>query len=179
MRFMAANPRAPKSAPPACRLEPFEPRYADLVLSWISSPEEAYWVAPRTAPPLTAEEVLQWQAPGHQPFLLYEKGRAEPIGYGELNVLGGYGRRYWLGHLIVDPVHRGRGHGQLLTRLLLWRAFSRHAASEVSLVVFPENRAAILCYEAAGMRPDGYETHQLASYQRKVRLLRMVARGIT
>ena len=177
--FMAANPRASKSAPSVCRLEPFDPRYAHRVLSWISSPEEAYWVAPRTAPPLTAEEVLQWQAPGHQPFLLYETEHPEPIGYGELNVLGGSGRRYWLGHLILDPAHRGRGVGQQLTRLLIWRAFTRHAAHEVSLVVFPENRQAILCYEAAGMRPDGYETHELASYSRRVRLLRMVARGLT
>lgn len=179
MRVMAANPRVHKSASPVCRLEPFNPRYADLVLSWIASPEEAYWIAPRTAPPLTVEEVLQWQAPGHQPFLLYKSGHAEPIGYGELNLLSSLGRRYWLGHLIVDPAHRGRGHGKQLTRLLLRRAFTRHAANEVSLVVFPENRPALLCYEAAGMRPDGYETHELASYNRRVRLLRMIASGLT
>ena len=116
---MAATPHVRKTAPPPCRLEPFDPRHAERVLSWISSPEEAYWVAPRTAPPLTAEEVLQWQAPGHQPFLLFENRRAEPIGYGELNVLNGPGRRYWLGHLILDPAQRGRGCGRQLTRLLL------------------------------------------------------------
>lgn len=175
---MAANPDIHKRTALACRLEPFDPRHGQRVLCWISSPQEAYWVAPRTAPPLTVEEVLQWEAPGHQPFLLHEKGRAEPIGYGELNLLNGSARRYWLGHLIIDPLQRGRGYGLQLTRLLLWRAFTRHAAREVSLVVFPENRPAIACYQAAGMRAAGHETHAFAAYGRRVRLLRMVAKGL-
>ncbi|MCK4343014.1 MAG: GNAT family N-acetyltransferase [Phycisphaerae bacterium] len=174
---MAANPDLNKRTVPACRLMPFQPGYAELVLSWVCDPREAYWLAPRTRPPLTAAEVLNWQVPGHQAFLLAERGRAEPIGYGELNVLFGAPRRYWLGHLIVDPARRGQGCGVQLTRLLLWHAFARHGAREVTLVVFPENERAIAAYRAAGMRASGYETHKFSAYERQVRLLRMTATG--
>jgi ribosomal protein S18 acetylase RimI-like enzyme len=75
----------------------------------------------------------------------------------------------------VDPRHRGRGLGRQLTRLLLRRAFHRYGAWRVSLVVFPENAAAIASYRAAGMYEDGYERHYFASYSRRKRLLRMVA----
>ena len=144
-------------------------------MSWIRDAREAYWVAPRTPPPLTACEVLHWGVAGHCPLLLYELGETTPVGYGEVNELTSGMNRYWLGHLIVDPTQRGRGLGLQLTRLLLAEAFGRFHASDVTLVVFPENTVAIECYRAAGMRDNGYETHHFPAYQRRVRLLRMVA----
>ena len=174
---MAANPDTRKLAATTCRLAPFHPGYADLVLSWIQDAQEAHWLAPRTPPPLSATKVLHWQAPGHQAFMLIEPGAPAPLGYGELNILNAAARRYWLGHLIVDPARRGRGLGVQLTRLLLWEAFCRQGAREVSLVVFPENRRAIVCYEAAGLRADGHELHDFPAYAQQVNLLRMVARG--
>jgi RimJ/RimL family protein N-acetyltransferase len=174
---MAAKVNTTKRFRPACRLEPFDPRHAARVMSWVTDAREAFWLAPRTRPPLTAEEVLSWQQPGHQSLLLFPLEGVEPVGYGELNVMTSHPRRYWLGHLIVDPGCRGCGYGVQLTKLLLWRAFSRHGAHEVSLVVFPENRAAIACYQRAGMVEDGHETHAFPAYDQRVRLLRMVARG--
>jgi len=175
---MAANPDTRKPAAPVCRLVPFHPGYADLVLSWIQDAQEAYWLAPRTPPPLTASEVLHWQAPGRQAFMLIEPGTPAPLGYGELNILNAAARRYWLGHLIVAPARRGCGLGVQLTRLLLWEAFRRQGAREISLVVFPENRRAIACYEAAGLRADGHERHDFPAYGQQVNLLRMAARGV-
>ncbi len=176
---MAANPSIGKTTIPACRLLPFQPSCADLVMSWVTDAREAFWIAPRTPPPLTAAEVLNWQVPGHQAHLLVEAGRAAPLGYGELNVLNGAERRYWLGHLIVDPAQRGRGCGLQLTRFLLWQAFARQGAADVTLVVFPDNARAIACYRAAGMRDNGYETHDFPAYGRRVRLLRMAATRLT
>ena len=37
------------------------------------------------------------------------------------------------------------------------RAFSHHAATEVLLVVFPDNLSAVRCYERAGMSVQGQE----------------------
>jgi ribosomal protein S18 acetylase RimI-like enzyme len=176
---MAVRPDTTSAAADPCRLAPFQVAYADRVLSWIRTAEEAFWLAPRTKPPLTAEEVLHWQTPGHRAFLLYRRRDAEPRGYGELNQLQGFHDRYWLGHLIVDPDCRGAGLGRQLTRLLLAEAFQRHRARDVTLVVFPDNRQAIACYRAAGMRTAGYETHDFPAYQKRVRLLRMVADGLT
>lgn len=172
---MAAHPRTRERILPVCRLQAFTPGHADRVMSWVRTRQEAFWLAPRTAPPLTAEQVLNWQRPGHQAFLMLEVGLPDPIAYGELNVLGQEPGLFWLGHLIVDPQQRGRGCGIQLTRLLLWQAFYHQRAREVTLVVFPENKAAIAAYKAAGMRAAGHEQHEFAAYGRVVKLLRMVA----
>lgn len=174
---MAVNPRTHKDAALVCRLEPFRPAWAELIVSWVRDEQEAYWLAPRTPPPLTADEILRWQRPGREGFMSLEGDGPEPRGYGELNLLSSGRRRYWLGHLIVDPAQRGRGCGVQLTRLLLRHAAVRQGAREVTLVVFPENRRAVSCYLAAGLREDGYETHEFPAYGRRVRLLRMTAGG--
>lgn len=174
---MAVEPQPPKTAF-TCRLEPFHPRHADLVMSWVRDAREAYWIAPRTPPPLTADQVLNWQTPGHQPYLLYSSLRAMPVAYGELNMLGMGTARYWLGHLIVAADLRGKGLGQHLTRQLLEEAFLRRRAREVSLVVFPDNHQAIACYEKVGLRHAGFETHDFPAYKQRVRLVRMVARAL-
>lgn len=98
-----------------------------------------------------------------------------PVGYGELNLLNDARREFWLGHLIIDPAFRGMGLGVRLTRLLLRRAFVDHAASCVSLVVFPDNAAAVACYRAAGLYPSGFEQHAFEAYGTRERLLRMSA----
>lgn len=161
-----------------CRLQTFHPGYAGLVVSWVVDPREAYWLAPRSRPPLTVSSVLEWLGPGRQSFLLLEAGQGQPVGYGEINALDVRARRYWLGHLIIDPERRGRGLGAALTRLLLERAFRDLRAREVSLVVFPENAAAIGSYRAAGMYDDGEEIHDFPSYGLRARMLRMAIRAL-
>ena len=175
---MAVNPGIRDATAPPCRLVPFDSARAELVLSWPRDAREVYWLAPKTHPPLTTAEILRWRKPGHDPYMLLEADREEPIGYGELNGLGGRRRQYWLGHLIVDPAHRGRGCGVLLTRLLLREAFERRGARRVTLVVFPENRRALTCYRAAGMGEDGYETHTFAAYGRQECLVRLAATSL-
>lgn len=108
-------------------------------------------------------------------MVLVEPDRTEPLAYGEVNLLNERRREYWLGHLIVDPRQRGRGVGRWLAELLLQEAFDRLGARRVSLVVFPENRSAIACYRAAGMRDEGFETHYFPPYRRWERLLRLIA----
>ncbi|MFQ5806432.1 MAG: GNAT family N-acetyltransferase [Phycisphaerae bacterium] len=175
---MAAEPITTPNRVQTLRLAPFDARYAERVVSWVCGAREAYWLAPRTKPPLTADKVRAWASPGRNPLMLVAPGQSGPLAYGELNVLNEKRRDYWLGHLIVDPRQRGRGLGRRLTELLLLRAFRRHGARHVSLVVFPENEPAVACYRAAGMHDDGYETHYFASYRRRERLLRLAATRI-
>jgi len=154
---------------------PFEDEHAARVASWVLNEREAYLLAPRTPPPLTAEKIRGWVGPGRQQFLLIEIGKKRPVGYGELNVLRTEERHFWLGHLIVDPRRRGRGLGTRLTRLLLERAFNQQGARRVTLVVFAENHRALACYRAAGLRDAGFEMHCFPPYDRQVRLLKMNA----
>ncbi len=158
-----------------CWLEPFQAAWARLVVSWVQDAREGYWLAPKTPPPLTAEQVVAWRMLGHDPYALRVDAERPPVGYGELNEMDGGRGVYWLGHLIVDPAERGRGHGVELTRRLLQEAFERRGARRVTLVVFPDNRPAIACYRAAGMEDDGFELHDFAAYGRREVLLRMAA----
>ncbi len=172
---MAVIPIPRREPAPHCRLAPFELVWAARVISWVRDAREAYWLAPMSRPPLQPDEMLRWREPGHEPYLLWEIGGNGPIGYGELNRLGTGRRLYWLGHLIVDSSQRGRGYGVQLTRLLLEEAFQQRGARRVTLVVFPENRAAVACYHAAGMLDDGYEWHTFPAYGRRECLLRLAA----
>lgn len=155
------------------RLRPFTSNFAKRVASWIVGAQEMYWLAPRTKPPVTAETVLGWQAPGYAPRLLVDSAGVRPVAYGELNVLNAATDHYWLGHLLVDPAHRGRGLGALLTSSLIDEAFAERRARRVSLVVFPENARAIACYRRIGLVEAGRETHEFPVYRRRVSLLRM------
>jgi len=156
---------------PLGRLQRFAMADAEQVASWITE-RESYWLAPRSRPPLTARSVISWGETEGERFMLLDN-QTVPIGYGEINRLALQTNVYWLGHLLVDPHRRGQGYGQLLTRLLIDQAFTFQAARRITLVVFPDNATAIACYEAAGMHRDGFETHFLPSYRRRVRLVRM------
>jgi RimJ/RimL family protein N-acetyltransferase len=170
---MAIAPTRKKAQVSSVRLMPFQREHAALVASWVMDAREAYFLAPRTPPPVTANKVRGWGGPGQRQFVLMEAGRQLAVAYGELNVLRTDQRRFWLGHLIVDPQQRGHGLGTELTRLLLRHAFTRLGATQVTLVVFPENRPAVVCYRAAGMHESGSEWHYFPPYERHVRLLRM------
>ncbi len=166
------RPTSEPGAALGARLVPFVSREAERVASWVLSPIETYWLAPRTAPPIRAQTVRDWRGPGRTQWLL-EDQRGCAVGYGEVNVLHGARREFWLGHLIVNPARRGLGFGAELTRRLLQYARDSLLACRVVLVVFPENQAAIRCYESAGLTADGYETQHFAGYGRRGKLLRM------
>lgn len=159
----------------ALRLTPFDESFGRHVLSWVETPQDEYWLAPRTKPPITVPKLLAWGGPGHGPMMLVTPERSEPLAYGEVNVLNEKRKEYWLGHLIVDRQRRGSGLGRRLTELLLVHAFAELGARRVSLVVFSGNVAAVRCYRSAGMYADGHEIHYFAAYRRRERLLRMVA----
>ncbi len=170
---MAAKPTPRSERPATGMLVSFQAQWAALVASWVRDSQEAYWLAPKTPPPVTAGAVLGWRVPGHEPFAMTVPGAATPAGYGELNRLADLHRQYWIGHVVVDPAQRGRGHGMHLTRLLLREAFEQRGAQRVTLVVFPENQAALACYRAAGFHDDGEEWHTFPAYGARVRLLRL------
>ena len=79
---------------------------------------------------------------------------------------------FWIGHVIVDPAHRGTGCGEALTNLLVDHAFACCGATRISLVVFPENTSAVRCYENAGFTMVREERHRLGGHGFRYRLLR-------
>ncbi len=150
----------------------FDPRYADAVADWVGSTEELHRLAPSTKPPLTAAKVIRWPQPGGRAFILLDREGGEPVAYGELNPMRNTADQYWLGHVIVSPAHRGQGLGEFFVLQLVTYARDSLCATKLSLVVFPENDAAIGCYLGVGFTNKGEEFHQFNGVGPKHRLLR-------
>ncbi len=160
------------------RLVEFRPEHAERIASWVDDNRQLLWLAPSTLPPLTPEKVRNWCNSGGRAYVYGEAaavGELDPLqvlGYAELNRLRHDPNGWWIGHFVVDSQRRGRGIGRSVLRCLASAAFDGFAASNLCLVVFPENAAAIRCYESAGFRRVGEEFHRFGRLQSRHRLLR-------
>jgi len=165
--------RIPCSA--SLRLSPFHPEHAAVIAQWVATNKELRWLAPSTPPPLTGEKVAGWPRPDGHALVLSRHGEGEILGYGELNRMHGETGHLWLGHVVIRPDQRGQGTGEEFVRRLLKLAFGRLGANRVSLIVFPDNVAAVRCYVRAGFTITGEEQHRFGSFRRKHKLLRLVS----
>ncbi len=154
-------------------LAPFEPGHAAKIAQWVETAEELRWVAPSSHTPLTAAIVVAWKKPEGEAFILTRNGDTQPIGYGELNPMRNEPDHLWIGHIIVRPDQRGYGAGETLVRTLVKCAFERRFASRVSLIVFPDNTAAVRCYSRVGFRIVSEEYHRFGGVGPRHRLLRL------
>lgn len=163
---------SPNTAEPFVTL--LDPLYAPRIASWVRDEQELTWLAPGTTPPLTPQKVLAWSAPYRGRRLLFWPDRAGgPAGYAELNYLSIQSTQMWIGHFLIDPARRGRSLGTTFARLLVSLAFEQCGASEVLLVVFPDNLSAIRCYTRAGFNVTGQETRFFEATGREHAFLRM------
>jgi RimJ/RimL family protein N-acetyltransferase len=148
---------SPSPPPPSVRsgpyyLGPFDKLMAPIVAAWARDPHELFWLAPKTYPPLTAAKVVGWPGSDGCPLLFYRDGIVEPIGY-------------------LEP--RGSGLGEVMINLVLEEAFQTRKAARVSLVVFPDNIAAIRCYRACGFTEVGEQVKYFPTTGRQHRMLQM------
>ena len=155
------------------RLLPFHEGHGSTIADWVQTAEQLLWLAPATEMPLTMEKVVGWTRPGGQAFILTCDGDETPLGYGELNPMRRQPRHIWLGHAIVRPDQRGRGIGKALIQALVGYAFDRIGADRISLIVFPENTAAVECYRRVGFVPVGQEYHQFGRSKQRHQFLRL------
>lgn len=154
------------------RLLPMPRSAAATVASWVRSDAELFWLAPSTVPPISPDKVLGWTRTRGTPFIYAASPGADPVGYAELNAMARDGRHLWIGHVLIDPQRRGEGLGRSLTQALIHRAFRIEGARRLSLVVFPENAAAIRCYQTAGFILRGEEIQCFGPKRQQFRLLR-------
>lgn len=154
-------------------LAPFDRLMAPVVAGWTTTPEELFWLAPSTPPPLTAAKVAGWAGPEGGPRLFRRNEVCEPLGYLELNPMPGQAGHYWLGHCVLRPDRRSTGLGRLMIDLVLAEAFDGRRAIRVSLMVFPENLAACNCYLSAGFREVSDQYKYFATRSRRYRMVQM------
>jgi RimJ/RimL family protein N-acetyltransferase len=179
------------------------PRHAAVIGGWVSTGEVLVWLGASDWWPLTPEKVVGWKRPGGAAFV-YERaagasgrshesvwtidpfhssssaaqrGHTELLAYGELNPMRGEADHFWLGHVIVNPRCRGRGIGAEFVRRIVRHGVECLGVRRVSLIVFPENAAAMACYRAAGFSKSGEEFHSSATSGDALRLIRMEHRA--
>lgn len=144
---------------PEVDFRPFCSSDADTIAGWVFDELELHWLAPSMEPPLTPFKVKEWQQSGGEAFVFVSQNVGVPIAYGELNPFVGQNGDFWIGHCVVAPDFRGRRIGRAFVHALLAEAFDHRWASRVSLIVFPDNAAALACYRHAGFRDVGREAH--------------------
>ncbi|MCH8149109.1 MAG: N-acetyltransferase [Planctomycetes bacterium] len=174
------NGAAPPPIPPApsgrLHLKKFHESNASIVADWVQTPEQLKRLAPGSTMPLTAEKVLGWRRPQGHVLQLTPDGAIAPIGYAELNPMQRERGHLWLGHVIVCPTERGRGIGTVFVRMLLEYAFDQLAAHRVSLIVYPDNKPAVACYQRVGFKPTREEYHAFGASKVEERMLRLEIR---
>lgn len=160
-------------ANPAYCLEGFQPHQAATVASWVRSDAELFWLAPGTSPPITAAKVIAWTERRGRGYAFHARQGRQMVAYAELNAMPRDPRDLWIGHVLVDPLRRRQGIGRLLTETLIQRAFAQERAWRLSLVVFPDNLAALRCYRAAGFCERGEEFQCFGESRHRCRLIRL------
>ncbi len=151
----------------------FEARHSAIVAGWVRTDQDLLWLAPSAVPPLTAEKVAAWVKPDGAAYIGCVDNHEVPTAYGEINPMRGQADHVWFGHIIVDPTRRNQGVGRRFILALLELAWSRFAANHVSLVVFPANLGAILCYQRCGFGLVGEEYHRFGNRGLRHRLVRL------
>lgn len=170
---LRGQPPRRSAAATSLYLTRYAPTAAGTICSWVQSPADLKFLAPGTAPPLTAEKVAVWGRDRANRLLLCAADESRAVGYGELNPMAHRADQMWIGHLIVSPDVRGAGIGRRFTQALLARAFLQYGMAEVLLLVFPDNRRALACYEACGMVVTGREHKSFEATGQRHLFLRM------
>lgn len=124
------------------------------IKSWFGSFDEIYaWGGPRMVYPISEPAFLSLlQAPELSSYVLLDNN-AQVLAFGQHYLRL---QRHHLGRLVVNPIHRGKGLGQVLVKQLLDIAIGLHTSESASLFVFKDNLAAYHCYQKLGFVETDY-----------------------
>lgn len=156
-------------------LQHFQPEDADVIVSWVHSPQELFlWSGGCLPLKKPCGEDLRRLVRGEgydlepwqrlHPVCLWENGKL--TGFFAFCPVSEKAFAQRLGLVIVAPEARGRGLGLWMVHQALGYAFEHLHAQQVVLGVFAENAPARQCYLAAGFRPSGPPSfHQVGGSQ--------------
>lgn len=124
------------------------------LMQWFDSPENCkLWGGPEFEYPFTAETFfrdLKWSSIDSYSLV---DASGEVVGFGQV-----YDKlnRHHLARIVINPKHRGKGHGAELLASLIGEGRNADPQKEYSLYVYKRNSVAIRCY-----RGVGFEEHAL------------------
>ena len=114
------------------------------------------------------EELFLANDKGTYPFTVEQlkellRRREEPTALMAEGVLAGFAdfyrlrkaRSVFIGNVMIDPAHRGKGLGRRLMEHMIRLAFVDHDLPKVRVHVYSRNQAALLLYGQLGFKPYG------------------------
>ncbi|HEC07355.1 MAG TPA: N-acetyltransferase [Thiolapillus brandeum] len=121
------------------------------ICSLIKTEDELFMVYPNGQYPLTVDQVRK----------LSQTREALTVAVDEVGNVIGFadlynhepGKTAFIGNVVVDPAHRGRGMGKAIVSHMLEKVFERYDLPEVRISVFSENTPALLLYSGCGFIP--------------------------
>ena len=138
-------------------LAPLRAEDAQHYLRWLNDPAVAVPFG-HYADMAASEKDLQWllePAPGIQRYAIVLQTEDTLIGCASLQNIHPINRNAFIGILIGEAAHRGKGYGAEAIRLLLDYGFHTINLHNIMLSVHADNAAAIACYRKVGFREAG------------------------
>ena len=139
------------------------------ICNLIKSKEELFLVYPNGQFPLTVAQLKELSKARKE--LTVAIGGAKIIGFANLY---NYKKNEsaFIGNVVIDKIHRGRGLGKEIVSYMLEQAHIKHNLPEVRISVFSENTPALLLYSGFGFTP--YEIEERKNQQgKRVALIHM------
>ncbi len=120
------------------------------VCGFIAGERETYYAFPDAAYPLTVAALRKFVESRSDPTVLMEDGA--PIGFADLfNIKRNV--QCYIGNVMIDKKHRGKGAGRRLIQEMIDIASSRHNVTRIVIPCWSENTTAVLLYTRLGFRP--------------------------
>jgi len=141
----------------------------DGICSLITSKEELFLVYPSGKYPFTVEQVVELSQARKE--LTVAVDGIEIIGFANLYDYDP-GKSAFIGNVVIDKNHRGKGIGKAIVLYMLKIAYEKLNLPEIRISVFSENTAAILLYSGVGFVPYEIEERK-DSNSKKVALVHM------
>lgn len=141
----------------------------EAICNLIKSKEELYLVYPNGKYPFTVEQVVELSRVRKGLTVAVEG--SEIIGFANLYNYEA-DKSAFIGNVVVDKNHRGRGLGKEIVLYMLNIAFNKLNLPEIKISVFSENTPAILLYSNLGFQPYGIEERK-DPYNKRVALVHM------
>lgn len=129
----------------------------------IESKEELFLVYPSGKYPFTVEQIVELAQVRKELTIATESN--EIIGFANLYDYDP-GKSVFIGNVVVDKKHRGKGIGKEIILYMQKVAFEKFKLPEIRISVFSENTPAMLLYSGLGFVPYDIEERKDSSCKR-------------
>lgn len=116
----------------------------------VKTEEELFLVYPNGKYPFTVSQVKELSLIRKELTVAVEKNKI--VGFANLYNYEPNNQAF-IGNVIIDQSHRGKGLGKEIVSYMLNKAYEKYELPEVRISVFSENTAALLLYSSFGFVP--------------------------